>query len=354
MPSHTLRLILGDQLNPQHPWFDSVDDSVIYVLMEMRQETDYVLHHAQKILAIFAAMRDLARHMTEAGHRVVYLTIDDPANTQTLTGNLTALIAQHDIRHFDYQSPDEYRLAQQLQAFCASDACQISVSSYEVDSDHFYTQRHEAAALFAKRKQWLMEHFYRHMRLRHRVLIDGVDKPAGGQWNLDADNRRPWRGTPPEPSDARARWWPVLRPPTATVPHHWVLWKVSSGKYWAGANTCVAFTGRRCRGMTRTTRWAINCPCRPGSGPEKPACAAYIDRMSDYCKGCAYDKKQRLGEAACPFNALYWDFFDRHAERFERNPRIGMAYRQLEKMPQAERDAIRAQAQSLCARINDL
>ena len=65
-------------------------------------------------------------------------------------------------------------------------------------------------------------------------------------------------------------------------------------------------------------------------------------------------KKQRLGEAACPFNALYWDFFDRHTARFRHNPRIGMAYRQLEKMPAPEREAIRAQAQGLRARINDL
>ena len=179
--AHTLRLILGDQLNPQHPWFATVDHGVIYLLMEMRQETDYVLHHAQKILAIFAAMRDLARQLTQAGHRVVYLAIDDPANTQSLSGNLTALITHHGVKHFGYQSPDEYRLAQQLQVFCASGVCHTSVNSYEVDSDHFYTQRHEAAALFAKRKQWLMEHFYRHMRQRHRVLIDGADKPAGGQ-----------------------------------------------------------------------------------------------------------------------------------------------------------------------------
>ena len=56
----TVRLLLGDQLNPLHPWFDRVDPEVLYVLMEIRQETDYVLHHAQKILAIFAGMRALA------------------------------------------------------------------------------------------------------------------------------------------------------------------------------------------------------------------------------------------------------------------------------------------------------
>lgn len=52
-----LRLILGDQLNVRQSWFQRVDDSVLYVMMEVRSETDYVLHHAQKVLGIFAAMR---------------------------------------------------------------------------------------------------------------------------------------------------------------------------------------------------------------------------------------------------------------------------------------------------------
>lgn len=49
---------------------------------------------------------------------------------------------------------------------------------------------------------------------------------------------------------------------------------------------------------------------------------AYIDRMSDYCKGCAYDRKKRTGDDACPFTTLYWDFLARHTERFGRNPRV--------------------------------
>uniref|UniRef100_UPI0030D4BD49 cryptochrome/photolyase family protein n=1 Tax=uncultured Aquabacterium sp. TaxID=158753 RepID=UPI0030D4BD49 len=52
----TLRLLLADQLNPQHPWFDTVDEAVVHVFMEVRQETDHVLHHAQKVLAMFAGM----------------------------------------------------------------------------------------------------------------------------------------------------------------------------------------------------------------------------------------------------------------------------------------------------------
>jgi deoxyribodipyrimidine photolyase-related protein len=82
--------------------------------------------------------------------------------------------------------------------------------------------------------------------------------------------------------------------------------------------------------------------------------AAYIDRMGDYCKGCAYDKKQRLGDTACPFNALYWDFYQRNAAQLQHNPRIGMAYRQLARMPATERQAIGQCANALRAQLDTL
>ena len=49
---------------------------------------------------------------------------------------------------------------------------------------------------------------------------------------------------------------------------------------------------------------------------------AYIDRMSDYCRRCRYDRKQRIGDDACPFTTLYWDFLARHRDRLAKNPRI--------------------------------
>ena len=49
---------------------------------------------------------------------------------------------------------------------------------------------------------------------------------------------------------------------------------------------------------------------------------AYISRMSNYCKPCAYDPKLRVGETACPFTTLYWDFLDRHKETFAKNHRM--------------------------------
>eukprot|EP01032_Pedospumella_encystans_P028959 gene28959-32704_t len=70
----TLRLILGDQLNPEHSWFRHRHDDVLYVMMEVRQETDYVLHHAQKIIAIFAGMRELARQ--QRAHHLVRVVVE--------------------------------------------------------------------------------------------------------------------------------------------------------------------------------------------------------------------------------------------------------------------------------------
>jgi len=72
--------------------------------------------------------------------------------------------------------------------------------------------------------------------------------------------------------------------------------------------------------------------------------AAYIDRMSDYCKGCHYDKKSRVGENACPFNSLYWDFFARNVSTLSNNPRIGMVYPQLRKMTPDSTQAFKQQA----------
>ena len=76
--------------------------------------------------------------------------------------------------------------------------------------------------------------------------------------------------------------------------------------------------------------------------------------MSDYCQGCRYDQKQKLAERACPFNALYWDFFDRHQALLSGNPRLGMVYRQLQKMHGPQLDALKVKALETRARLDSL
>jgi deoxyribodipyrimidine photolyase-related protein len=76
------------------------------------------------------------------------------------------------------------------------------------------------------------------------------------------------------------------------------------------------------------------------------ASGAYIDRMSDYCKGCAYEVKEKLGEKACPFNYLYWYFMITNEKKLSGNPRMGIAYRTLSRMSDERRRKIKRQAEA--------
>ena len=77
------------------------------------------------------------------------------------------------------------------------------------------------------------------------------------------------------------------------------------------------------------------------------ASGAYINRMSDYCGPCHYDVRDAAGERACPFNALYWDFIARHADRFAANPRMAMPLRSLVRMDTERLAAIRGRARTV-------
>ena len=85
-------MVLGDQLNEKHSWFKKKDKAVTYVMMEVRQETDYVKHHVQKVLSFFAAMRAFAETLKEKGHTVIYLRLDDPKNKKNIADNIKSNI----------------------------------------------------------------------------------------------------------------------------------------------------------------------------------------------------------------------------------------------------------------------
>ena len=78
----------------------------------------------------------------------------------------------------------------------------------------------------------------------------------------------------------------------------------------------------------------------------KPYAASgnYINKMSNYCKNCSYNVKQRTGADACPFNSLYWDFIARHEPRFSKNPRMSQTCFTYRKFDETEKTAIAEQA----------
>jgi deoxyribodipyrimidine photolyase-related protein len=85
----------------------------------------------------------------------------------------------------------------------------------------------------------------------------------------------------------------------------------------------------------------------------KPYCAsgAYLDRMSNACKGCRYDPKKATGPDACPFTTLYWDFLARHQRLLAGNPRMTMQLKNLTRKDAADLRAIRRQADDLRDRL---
>ena len=88
-----------------------------------------------------------------------------------------------------------------------------------------------------------------------------------------------------------------------------------------------------------------------GKMASKPYAAggAYISRMSDYCGDCEYDREKRVGDDACPFTTLYWDFLLRHADRFVKNPRIATQVRGAQKLKDA--DAVRERAKEVLGKL---
>jgi deoxyribodipyrimidine photolyase-related protein len=79
---------------------------------------------------------------------------------------------------------------------------------------------------------------------------------------------------------------------------------------------------------------------------------AYINRMSDYCSTCRYNVKERIGEDACPFNALYWNFLARHRDKLGGNHRLAMPYRTWDRQSEADQQATRAQAAAFLLQLD--
>ena len=144
----TLRLILGDQLNSNHSWFKRVDDSITYVMMEVRTETDYATHHIQKVVGFFVAMRNFAHDLAEKKHTILYIKLNDKNNQQSFNKNILLLLTKNSFTNFEYQLPDEYRLDKQLKEFCKT----LTIENLAVDSEHFFSSRSELGDFFAGKK----------------------------------------------------------------------------------------------------------------------------------------------------------------------------------------------------------
>ena len=183
MQTSTIRLILGDQLNSRHSWFHRIDNTILYVLFESRTEATYAPHHIQKVAGIFSAMRQFASKLESEGHRVHYQKITEDKEFDIML-NLVSLSSRFDCHQFEIIRPEEIRLLNSLLTLREKNR-DLTI----VDSEHFLSEPEEFQKHFQGKKSYLMESFYRRLRKKYGILMNGSE-PIGGQWNFDAQNRK--------------------------------------------------------------------------------------------------------------------------------------------------------------------
>jgi deoxyribodipyrimidine photolyase-related protein len=508
----TLRLILGDQLNHAHSWYDDPNDTVIYFISEMRQETDYTTHHIQKVVAFFEAISNFATWLRERGHEVIYYKLDHQDNRQDLIKNLEHLLQKYTISAFEYQLPDEYRLDEQLKQFCSD----TNIETEAVNTEHFLTTRTYLTEFYKGKKEMTMEYFYRNMRKKYDIMMVNDKDPEGGKWNFDKSNRNKWKGEGIIPSERGFRKdvsstvkrindagvktigkiseknfnWPTSREDSLSVLNYFCknllvhfgdyqdamhteevflfhsrlsfamnskmlhpkevidsvidFWRAHTdeihisqiegfvrqilgwreymrGIYWKEmpsycykneldnqnklpefywtANTkmnCLHHAikqsldhayAHHIQRLMITGNFALLTQCHPdevdqwylgiyidaiewveitntrgmsqfadgGIVATKPyvSSGSYINKMSNYCKGCHYNVSKKTEEDACPFNSLYWNFLDDKKEHFKNNQRMNMMMSLLGKMPAEKLSALKERAAKIIKNPNE-
>ncbi len=178
-----LVLVLGDQLSADLSALAHADkDADVVVMAEVMEEATSVRHHPKKIAFLFSAMRKFAAHLEGQGWRVAYSRLDDPNNTGSIPGEILRRSNQFGAAEALATQPGEWRLISALED------CPLPVHQFA--DTRFIASHGEFETWAAGRKQLRMEYFYRDMRRKTGLLMD-ADKPEGGKWNYDAENRKP-------------------------------------------------------------------------------------------------------------------------------------------------------------------
>lgn len=463
------------------------EDSVV-LMMEVKDEAITVPHHKTKLVFLFSAMRHFAQELQDYGWTVDYVQMTDDHNTGAFKSEIARAMKRHDVDLIRVCEPSEYRVLEDVKSWESGIGVPVSITH----DDRFIATKDEFVNWAEGRKQLRMEYFYREMRRKTELLMDG-DKPEGGKWNYDKENRKPPKEglDIPQPlkfepdsitrhviemvetnftsrigktdqffyavnrdgalacltyflenalerfgdyQDAMVTGEPFLfhsllspylnagllspleicqkieeayragkAPLNAAEGYirqiigwreyvrgiYW--WKMPDYKlenfleadldlpdfYWTSETDmkCLSESvsqtlnyayAHHIQRLMITGNFALLIGVDPfavhewylsvyldafewvelpntlgmsqfGDGGllgSKPyiSSGAYINRMSDYCKTCRYDVKKRIGEDACPFNALYWHFLDRHEDKLRGNMRLSMPYRNWDKM----------------------
>ncbi len=183
MVTPRLVLVLGDQLSEDLSALCAADKARdVVVMAEVADETAYVPHHPKKIALVLSAMRHFAASLEADGWTIAYTKLDDPDNSGSISGELLRRAEAHGADEVIATRPGEWRV------IAALDNMPMKVR--QLPDDRFVASLQEFDAWAEGRKELRMEYFYRQMRRKTGLMMDG-DEPAGGKWNFDHDNRKP-------------------------------------------------------------------------------------------------------------------------------------------------------------------
>ena len=180
-------MILGDQLSHSISSLEGFDPKNDIIWMcEVWDEATYVKHHKKKIAFIFSCMRHFAEELKDKGYKVHYTKLDDPDNAGSFRGEAQRAIKKYNPASIIVTEPSEYRVFEDIKLWHKDFDIQV-----DIRSDRRFLATHGEFANWADgRKQLRMEYFYREMRKKYDILMNG-DKPEGGEWNYDSENRKP-------------------------------------------------------------------------------------------------------------------------------------------------------------------
>jgi deoxyribodipyrimidine photolyase-related protein len=182
-----LRLVLGDQISDGRlSSLRDLDPGRDVVLMaEVMSEASYVRHHKQKFALVFSGMRQFAERLRASGVVVRYVRLDAAGNTQSLNGEVLRALDDQPFERVVVTEPGEWRLLQAFDELALQSPVPVEIRP----DDRFICSRSDFERWASERSELRMEFFYRDMRRKTGLLMDG-SSPVGGRWNFDAENRK--------------------------------------------------------------------------------------------------------------------------------------------------------------------
>ena len=180
-----LILVLGDQLSEEALVFADFDPKRDAIWMaEVSEESMLTPSSKQRTTLFLSAMRHFAKALEKKKWPLHYALVSDPKNTGTLGGELQRAIEQLKPEKLLMTAPGDWRVLQSLRACAKANKIELQI----LDDNHFLCTVREFTEHAQSRKQLRLEYFYREMRQKTGILMEGK-KPVGDQWNFDIDNR---------------------------------------------------------------------------------------------------------------------------------------------------------------------